>query len=98
MHVTLHGGEQDFLRAFLLRSDHLCGLLLREEGLEVGHGALHHAGALNHLRQEHLAAAEEVAHHVHAGHQRAFDHEDGVHVLHAGLFRVGLDVVGDAMH
>jgi hypothetical protein len=79
-------------------TDHLRGLLLREERFEVGHGALHHAGALHHLRQEHLAAAEEIAHHVHAGHQRAFDHEHGVHVFHAGLFRVLLDVVGDAMH
>jgi len=28
----------------------------------------------DHLRQEHLALAEQVADHVHAVHQRAFDH------------------------
>ena len=42
-------------------------------GQEMGHGLLHHAGGLHHLRQEHLARAEQVADDAHAGHQRAFD-------------------------
>jgi hypothetical protein len=40
---------------------------------QIGHRLLHHAGRLHHLRQEHLAGAEQVADDVHAGHQRAFD-------------------------
>ena len=35
-------------------------------GDQVGHRLLHHAGRLDHLGQEHLAGAEEVADHVHA--------------------------------
>jgi hypothetical protein len=48
-------------------------LLGLDVGQQVGHGLLHHARALHHLGQEHLALAEQVAHDVHAGHQRAFD-------------------------
>src|SRR5574343_1881509 len=39
----------------------------------MGDGLFHDAGRLDHLRQEHLAGAEQVANVVHAGHQRAFD-------------------------
>lgn len=34
-----------------------------------------------HLRQEHLARAEEVAHDVHAGHEGSFDHVQGSFAL-----------------
>ena len=47
-----------------------------DEGNEVGDRLLHHARGFHHLRQEHLAAAEQVADDVHAVHQRAFDHLD----------------------
>ena len=40
------------------------------------HRLLHDAGGFHHLRQEHLAATEQIPHYVHAGHQRAFDHLD----------------------
>ncbi len=68
----------------------------------MGDGGLHHARRLHHLRQEHLAGAEQVADDVHAGHQRALDHvqrtaalgEDGL----VGLFGVLGDEVGDALH
>ena len=73
------------------------GLLGLQIGLQVGHGLLHHARALHHLRQEHLARAEQVADHVHAGHQRALDHEQRPAVLLAGLLGVGVDVVDDAL-
>jgi hypothetical protein len=49
-------------------------LFLFDVGDQVGHGLLHHARRFHHLRQEHLAGAEQVADHVHAVHQRAFDH------------------------
>ena len=48
-------------------------LLGLHERHQVGHGLLHHPGRLHHLGQEHLARAEQVADHVHAVHQRAFD-------------------------
>jgi hypothetical protein len=48
----------------------LLGLHVREQ---VGDGLLHDARGLDHLGQEHLAGAEQVADHVHAVHQRAFD-------------------------
>ncbi len=51
-------------------------LLGLDERNEVADRLLHHARALHHLRQEHLAGAEEVADDVHPGHQRALDHVD----------------------
>ena len=45
-------------------------------GDEIGHGLFHDARALYHLRQKHLAGAEQIAHHVHAVHERTFDHLD----------------------
>src|SRR3546814_1341919 len=47
--------------------------LFRSVGHEVGDGFLHDARAFDHLGQEHLAGAEEVADDVHAVHQRALD-------------------------
>jgi len=67
----------------------------------VGHGLLHDARRLDHLWQEHLALAEEVADDVHAVHQRPFD--DGKRRLAFGFelgahfFGVGDDEVGDAL-
>ena len=73
--VALDGGEKDFA----LRLDDLAGgghggFFGLHEGRQVGDGFLHHAGGLDHLRQEHFARAEEIADDAHAGHQRAFDH------------------------
>ena len=66
-------------------------------GMQVGDGLLHHPGALDHLRQEHLARAEEVADDVHAVHQRAFDDRERPVVLLPGLLDVGVDEVDDAL-
>ncbi len=68
----------------------------------MGHRLLHDARALHHLRQEHLALAEEVADDIHAGHQRAFDHVQrppafGAHGL-PGFLGIGGDEFGDAVH
>ena len=49
-------------------------LLGLHERQQVGHRPLHGARALDHLRQEHLAGAEQVADDLHAVHQRPFDH------------------------
>ena len=66
-------------------------------GLQNGYGLLHGTGGLDHLRQEHLASAEELAHVVHTGHQRAFDNGYGLIVLLQGLVEVFLQVVSDAL-
>ena len=71
--VALDRGHDDLAVAAL----DVAGLLLRlDERDQVGDGLLHHAGGLDHLRQEHLAGAEQVADDVHAGHQRALDDLD----------------------
>src|SRR2546422_11029046 len=94
VHVPLHRSHQDFA----LRLAAAGGLLLRlHEWLQVGHGLLHHAGALDDLRQEHLAGAEQVPDDVHPRHQRAFDHLQWFGVLAPRLFYVGLNILDDAL-
>ena len=94
--VALHGGEHDLP---LGRGGVAQGqLLLLHERLEVGDGALHGAGALHDLRQEHLAGAEQVADDLHAVHQRTLDHLERAFVLLPRLLGVLLDEVDDAVH
>jgi hypothetical protein len=91
--VALDGGEQDRPCAAGRRARRL---LLLHERLEVGDGLLHHARALDHLRQEHLAGAEQVADDVHAVHQRALDDVERARSFWRRLLGVGLDEVDDA--
>ena len=58
-----------------------------DERDQVGDGLLHHARGLHHLRQEHLAGAEQVADDVHAVHQRALDDLDRAAAALADLRR-----------
>ncbi len=97
VNITLHGCEQDFslgLHHFASRSHR--GLLGFHEWRQVRHGLLHHAGRLDHLGQEHLAGSEQVAHHAHAGHQRAFDDQQRAAQLDARFLGVDLDIGVDA--
>jgi hypothetical protein len=58
---------------------------------------LHDTRGFHHLRQEHLARAEQVADHVHAVHQRAFDDVQrmrGVAARFFGVFEDELVVTG----
>ena len=69
MDVALHGGYHDFaVGARRLRAARALRLYIRSERR---HRLLHHAGALDHLRQKHLPRAEHVAHRAHAVHERA---------------------------
>ena len=61
-------------------------------GDEFGNGFLHDAGALDDLGQEHAAGSEEVAHDVHAVHERALDDVEGAVGGLTGFLYVGLDV------
>ena len=91
--VALDRGHQDAAR-LLAR---LAGLLRLHIGLQPGHGLLHHPRRLYHLRQEHLARAEQVADHIHPVHQRAFDDVQRPVERQARLLGVGVDIVGDAI-
>ena len=93
MHVALDGREHDGARGLALVA---AGRLLRLHiGQEDRHRLLHHAGRLDHLRQEHLSRAEQVADDIHARHQRALDHVERALGLEPRLLGVGFDEFGD---
>ena len=50
------------------------------------------------LGQEHLASAKEVAHNVHAVHQRAFNNAEGALLEQACFFHILCDVLVDAFN
>ena len=91
VHVALHRGQQH-----TPRGSGSPGLLRLDDGLEDGHGLLHRAGGLHHLREEHLARAEEVAHPVHPCHQGAFDDVHGAGILLQCLGQIRFQVIADA--
>ena len=66
------------------------------------HRLLHHAGAFHHLRQEHFALPEQIAHDIHAIHQRAFDNVQRSPAFGKNLavhrFRILGNEIGNAMH
>ena len=57
-------------------------------GDQVGDRLFHHPGRFDHLRQEHLAGAKQIANGVHPGHQRAFNHFDRAGMKQAGFLGV----------
>mmetsp|Transcript_22181 Transcript_22181/g.87376 ORF Transcript_22181/g.87376 Transcript_22181/m.87376 type:complete len:833 (-) Transcript_22181:42-2540(-) len=103
VHVALHRRQHHGACELALLGRRLASrrrvllLLCVHEGNEVGDGALHHARALDHLRQEHLARAEEVSHHVHALHERALDHVQRAPVRQPRLLRVLDHIVRHAL-
>ena len=94
MHVAFHRRHEDSAG----RAGHFAGLLRRHERLEIRHRALHRARALDHLRQEHLAGAKQVADRLHAVHQRPFDHVQSAAKLDARFLRVFLDEIDNAVN
>ncbi len=97
VHVALDGGHHHLALGLRIGAAEE-PLLLLDVGNEVRDRLLHHARALHHLRQEHLAGAEEVADHVHAVHERALDHLDGARELLPRLLGVLDDPLRDALH
>ena len=104
VHVALDGGDDDLALGRARRAPAASSLALffLDVGDQVRHRLLHHARRLDHLRQEHLAGAEQVADDVHAVHQRAFDHVQRAAApgqdFAVGLLGVLDDEVGDAVH
>ncbi|CCJ90122.1 hypothetical protein BN132_2050 [Cronobacter turicensis 564] len=92
MHVAFHGREHDFAVAL---AHFLTGLNV---WLQVRHGLLHDSSGFHHLRQEHFPLAEQIADHIHAIHQRAFNHLNRTFRLLARLFGILLDKLGNAFH
>src|SRR5262249_22212325 len=93
MDVAFHGGQHH-----LGPNPAIAGLFLgRHERFQVGDGPLHGSGALDDLGQEHLAGPEQIPNHLHAGHQRPFDHGEGTAQLLASLLGVFLYEVDDTM-
>ena len=69
-----------------------------DEWNQMRYGLLHHAGGFDHLRQEHFALAEQITHHIHAVHQRAFDDLDRLIRGEAAFFGVFVDKLRDAVY
>ena len=83
VHVAFYRRHEDFAVGVVA-----AGLFLFDKRLQIRHGLFHHTGALDHLREEHLALTEQVAHHVHTIHQRALDDLDGARKTVPRLFGV----------
>ncbi len=94
--VALHGREHRLAAG--ARSSAAGGLLGLHVRLEIGDRSLHGACALHDLRQEHLPGSEEIAHHLHPGHERPLDHVEGTIGALPRLLGVLLDEVDDAVH
>ena len=73
------------------------GLFRLDKRNQVSHGFFHHPRRFHHLRQEHLAGAEQVADHVHAVHQWSFDDLQRPVELLAGFLGVSFDKFVNAL-
>ncbi len=98
VHVALHGRDNDLAMAQLSGRRPLRGLLLLHERHEIGNRLFHHARRLHHLRQKHLAGAEQIPDDVHAGHQRPLDDVERTGGRLTGKLDVLRNIVGDAVH
>ena len=91
VHVAFHGGDQ-----------HLSGVVcsavrtLFDVGRQGRHGALHHAGGLHDLGQEHLAFAEQRSDPLHRRHQQGVDYGHRTAQRLVTLQRILLDVIRHA--
>ena len=63
----------------------------------MGDRLFHHPRAFDHLRQKHLAGAEQIADDLHAGHQRTFDDGERGGIFLPGFLDVLFDVIDDAL-
>ena len=87
--VTLHCSDHHLAVGFALL---FAGFY---EWFEVSHRLLHHTRRFDHLRQEHFPFAKQIADHVHAVHQRAFNHFNRARSLLTGFFGVLFNKFGN---
>ena len=93
MHVTLHRGDEHLAGLFVI-----IGAACLNMRLQDGHGLLHSARRLHHLRQEHLAATEELAHGVHSVHQRSLYDIHRLGIYGESLGKVFFQMVSYSLH
>ena len=99
VHVALDRGDDDLALGFG-RFTRLFGqarFIFLDERDEMRHRLLHDASRLHHLRQEHLAGAEQVADHVHAVHERALDDLDRPATARVDLLTSFLGILDDPL-
>ena len=96
VHIALHGRHEDLACGRATRA--ASGLFSLHIGHEHGHGLFHHPRRFHHLGQEHLARAKEIADHIHARHERAFDDVERPYGGKPRFLHVGVDKFGDAIH
>ena len=104
MHVALNGSDDHFAFGF----GHLTGAFFVGDFFrfyvrnQMRHRLFHDPRRFNHLWQKHFALAKQIAHHVHAVHQRPFNDvyraATGFRYGGAGFFGVLNDELGDAVH
>ena len=99
MHITLDGGDEDFALGLQVAKARLLRL---DIGDQMRYRLFHDARTFYHLRQKHFAGTKQIADHVHAVHQRPFNHVDrtpaGLLQRQSRLFGVFGDPLRDAVH
>ena len=99
VYVALHRGHDDgvVFRVFRITRSTLIILISLHIRLQHADGLLHHACRLHHLRQEHLALAEELPYPIHGRHQILVNHAQRCACLLVSLLGVLVYVVGHAL-
>ncbi len=96
VHIAFDCGDHDLAFGFhILAGLRLQAFFFFDVRHQMRHGLLHHARGLHHLRQKHLALAKQIAHYIHAVHQRAFDHMQRSTALFQNLLISLFGVVGN---
>ncbi len=94
MDVSLDGGN-DHGSPFAACASLFLGV---HERLQIGDCTLHDSCAFHYLRKEHFTVSKQIAHNLHAIHERSLDDLKGATELLSGLFGVFLDVIADAFN
>ena len=92
VYIPFYGGHQDFTLGFCIGVEGFLGFQI---GLQVGYGFFHNPCTLHNLGKEHFSGAEQIAHVVHAIHQRSFNYMQGLFVFLECFFGVFVDEFGN---
>mmetsp|Transcript_19615 Transcript_19615/g.40968 ORF Transcript_19615/g.40968 Transcript_19615/m.40968 type:complete len:314 (+) Transcript_19615:1027-1968(+) len=102
VHVTLHGGHQHHavvlgLVGIFTSGNGLSATFFLHERSQVCDSLLHHARALDDLRQEHLTSTEEISDDAHSLHQWSLNDVQRNLQLLSGLLGIALNELVDAV-